>query len=335
MKGLTSLFVGAAATLALAVSGTVSSADRARVLTAPTGSIVHTTGSAIASVVSQNTDMTVLAAPMAGPQVFVPQINNGQAEFTLLNAADAHAALRGGEGYQAPNKNLRLVAVGFTNEIGVLVSEESGIRTAEDFKGKRVTGVFSAHKTCKALSDGVLANLGLTWDDVEVVPVTHSKTAVAALGDGRVDAALCAALGQGVIQEINARTPVRFISLNADPEAVKRTLEKFPAGRINTHKAGTKTGLAEDANLWSYPFYLLAGKDVSDEVVYNTVKAISENIDDLRNISGVFNRWIPENMVDADITIPVHPGAQRFYDEQGMWKDAVQGAHDRNMQAAQ
>lgn len=322
------LLAGFAAMIAL--STTAVAQERVRLLTAPTGSIVHTTGSAIASVVSQKTDLTVIAAPMAGPQVFVPQVNSGQAELTLMNAADTYNAVRGVRpSYQSEFSNLRVAAVGFTNELGMIVRADSDIRSGADLKDRRVTGAFSAHKTCEALATAQLANLGLTWDDVRVVPVTHSRTAVQALAEGRAEVAMCVPLGQAIVQEVNAQTPIRFLSMDASPEAVARTEKAFPAGEIREYKKGSSIGVLEDVNVWSYPFYLIANKDASPEMVYTTVKAISENIDALRGVSGVFNRWHPEAMINASITAPVHEGAIRFYKEQGLWTDAVQAAHER------
>ncbi|MCH2559295.1 MAG: TAXI family TRAP transporter solute-binding subunit [Alcanivorax sp.] len=335
MQHLTRLAAVILAALLTLTCGAALAAGNIRILTAPTGSIVHTTGSAIASVISKNTDYTMLAAPMSGPQIYVPQVDGGRAEFALLNAADAHEAFSGGSGYRQAYKNLRLAAVGFTNELGVIVPADSDIKTGRDLKGRRVSGVFSAHKTCEQLASAQMANFGLSWDDVTVVPVTHSRTAVQALGDGRVDAALCVPLGQAIVQEINAQTPVRFISLNADAEAVKRTRDAFPAGQIRGYKAGDSVGLINDAYVWSYPFYLAANKDVPEDEVYTVVKTISDHIEDLRGISGVFKRWIPEQMIGTDITLPVHDGAKRFYQKAGLWNDNIQTANDALLRDAQ
>lgn len=323
------LFTAVATTL----SG-MAQADTLRLLTAPTGSIVHTTGSAIASVISQKTDYTMLAAPMSGPQIYVPQVDSGRAQFALLNAADAHEAFNGGVGYREAYRNLRLAAVGFTNELGIIVRRDSDIRTGADLKGRRVSGVFSAHKTCEQLASAQMANFGLDWSDVNVVPVTHSRTAVQALGEGRVEAAMCVPLGQAIVQEINAQTPIRFISMNSDDAAVARTRAAFPAGELAGYKAGDSVGLINDAYVWSYPFYLAVNKDVPAEQVYAVVKAISDNIVELRGISGVFNRWIPEGMVSANLNLPVHAGAKRFYEEQGLWNDNIEKADAALMEAA-
>ncbi|WP_142850252.1 TAXI family TRAP transporter solute-binding subunit [Telmatospirillum sp. J64-1] len=330
------LAAAAAGMVSWTLSGAAMAAERAQIITAPVGSIVHTVGSAIASVVSQNTDLDLLAVPMSGPQVLVPQLNSGRGEFTLINAADAYEALRGEPpAYRAPNANLRLVAVGFTNELGLITPRNSPIRTAEDIRGKRVTGVFSAHQTCQKLATAQLANLGLTWDDVRVVPVTHSRQAVQAIGEGRADVAMCVPLGQAIVREVNAQTPIRFISMNDAEDAVQKVRQHFPTGRLVSYPAGSADGVLEDVNIWSYPFYLVAHKDVSPDAVHTVLTTLAENMDDLRAVSGVFNRWDPQAMADPDMTIPVHEGAVRFFTERGQWDDALQSAQEKLLDETQ
>lgn len=307
-------------------------ADQARILTAPPGTVPHTSGSAIASVVSQKNDFRMIAIPMAGPQIFVPQVDAGQGDFTIINSADAYGALRGIKpAYQKAYSNLRLVSIGFSNDLGMVTAQSSDIKSAADLKGKRVTGVFSALRTCQELSTAQLANAGLSWDDVQVVPVTNARDGVQALAAGRVDVALCAPVGQAVLQEINAQTPIRFISMDESPEAVQRVREHFPTGEIVRHKAGSSVGLVEDVAVWNYPFYLVAHKDADADMVYAVTRTIAESIEQLRGISVLFRSWNPERMVDEGITIPVHDGAKRYFQEQGKWTAAVQAAHDKNL----
>lgn len=337
MKKLGKTWVAAAAAgmWLAAAAPTALAQDRARFVTAPPGSIVHTVGSAISSVVSKHTSVTMLVTPMGGPQVFVPLVNGGQAEFTLLNAADAHEAFKGAQpSYKARQSNLRLAAVGFTNELGLIARRDAGIVKGADLRGKRVTGVFSAHKTCLDLATAQLANLGLKWEDVQVVPVTHSRQAVQALGEGRADVAMCVPLGQAIVQEVNAQVPVRFISMDPSNAAVARTREHFPVGQIAAYKAGANVGVLDDIHVWSYPFYLVASKNASDDLVYSVVKTIAERIGDLRDAVDAFRRWNPDTMIQANITLPVHPGAQRYFTERGQWNAEIQASHDKLMAQA-
>lgn len=316
--------------MALAAAGTSQAQDRVQMLTSPVGSMVNTVGTAISSVVARNTDLEIGTSAMAGPQIILPQANNAPGSFTLLNAADAYQALRGVKpAYRAAYPNLRLVSVGFSNPLGVLVRADSDIKTGADLKGRRVTGVFSAHKTCEQLATAQLADLGQTWDDVTVVPVTHSRQAAPAIAEGRADVAMCVPVGQAVVKEVNAQVPVRFVSLDDGAGKAKVIRDIFPAGKFAYYKAGSSDGVLSDVAVWSYPFYLVANAETSDDAVYKVTKAIYENIEALRQTSPIFRSWKPETMAEADSTIPYHPGAIRFFKEAGLWTDAMQQDQDR------
>ncbi|MWD25948.1 TAXI family TRAP transporter solute-binding subunit [Aquicoccus sp. SCR17] len=302
--------------------------DSANMLTAPTGSMVNTVGTAIASQVSQDGKVDMGTSAMGGPQITVPRTNATPGSFTLLNAADAHDAFNKGGSYQAANTDLRLVSIGFQNPLGILVHDDSGIETAEDIRGKRVTGAFSAHKTCETLATAQLQNLGLSWEDVTVVPVTHSKTGVEALADGRADVAMCVPVGQAIVKQINATDAVRFISMNKGKDEAAKVRELFPAGAFKDYAAGSSEGVINDVSVWNYPFYLVTNKDTPDNVVYEVTRVIHDQIDDLRSTSAVFKSWEADGMAAEDVNVPYHPGAIKFYKEKDMWSDAKQKASD-------
>jgi len=302
--------------------------SHANMLTAPTGSMVNTVGTAIASQVSQDGAVSMGTSAMGGPQITVPQTNGTPGTFTLLNAADAYEAFNDSDSYQAANTNLRLVSIGFQNPLGILVHDDSDIRTAENIRGKRVTGAFSAHKTCETLATAQLQNLGLTWDDVTVVPVTHSRTGVEAMADGRADVAMCVPVGQAIVKQVNATKAVRFVSMNDGSEAAAKVRELFPAGAFKTYEAGSSEGVIDTVAVWNYPFYLVANKDTPDDVVYEVTRVIHDKIEDLRATSAVFRSWETEGMAASDINVPYHPGAIRFYEEKGMWTEEMQKSSD-------
>ena len=213
--------------------GSAYAADQVDIVTLPQGSVAHGVGVALAGVVSAKSPIRMIAAGYGGPQILVPLVDEGKASFALLNANDVASATRGTKPeYKSAHRNLRIISNGYSNSIGILVRADSDIRTAADLKGKRVTGVFSAHKTCAKLATATIANAGLTWDDVKVVPVTSTVPSVQALADGRADAALCGAIGMSVIKEVNARVPLRFVSLDSSPAAEKRAEEAFAGGRV-------------------------------------------------------------------------------------------------------
>jgi len=59
---------------------------------------------------------------------------------------------------------------------------------------------------------------------------------------------------------------------------------------------------------------------VSDEVAYNVAKAVFENFDTFKRLHPAFANLKKEDMVKAGISIPLHPGAEKYYKEVGLIK---------------
>lgn len=316
-----------AATLAavVATGGARAAEDQAEIVTLPAGSVAHGAAVALAGVVGQKSSVKLIAAGYGGPQVLVPLVDDGKAAFTLLNANDVASALAGAQPeYKKPHKNLRLVSNGYRNAVGIVVRQDSDIRSAADLKGKRVTGVFSAHKTCAKLAAATIANAGLSWDDVKVVPVTSTVPSVQSLAEGRADAALCGATGMAVIKEVNAQVPLRFVSLDGSATAAKRASDVFVGGRINKIAKGSDDGVLEDVNIFEYDFYLVGGKQLPDEMVTQVLEAIWNSHAELSAANRTLSDWTPKRMATADMTIPYHPAAVAFFKQKGVWTPAME-----------
>jgi TRAP transporter TAXI family solute receptor len=316
---------------ALALSGSHGFAqERLEILTLPTGSVAHGAASGIAGVVSQKTKLRILAAPYAGPQVVVPQVDQGKAAFTLINVDDTYRAFRGeAPQYKQAHRNLRLVSVGYLNTSAALVREDSGIRSVAELKGRRVAGVFSAHRTCAQLATAVLDNASVGWSDVRVVPVPSVVPGVQALGEGRADANPCGAINMGVIREVNARSPVRFLPINTDPSAVERARQHFVGLRVMNLKAGSADGVPVDMPVFVYDFYLLTHAGLSDDTVYTLVKSIWDNLPEIQKTHSALQTWERERMAGADVTAPYHPGAVKFFKEVGVWTPEMEAAREK------
>ncbi len=64
---------------------------------------------------------------------------------------------------------------------------------------------------------------------------------------------------------------------------------------------------------------LVINKDVPDDVAYNMAKALWENHGEFVKVKKIWNAVSLENALRG-AAIPVHPGAQRYYDEKGVKK---------------
>lgn len=325
----------AIAALALGAHGGTAAAQqpaeqmRMEILSLPAGSVAHGAATALAGVVSKKSAVALLPVPQAGPQVSIPAMDRNEGAFTLINVDDGNRAYRGLKpNYQKPYRSLRLVSVGYENRVSALATVRSGVKTFADMKGKRVAGTFAAHQSCADIANAFMANTGLKWDDVNQIPVQSAVVGVQALGDGRADVNSCAATGMGIIKEVNLRQPLRFISIDPGDAAIKRARAHFAGLRPVLVKGGSTDGAPEDAYLFDYDFFLATHAKISDEAVYAVVKAVWENLGELEQTNPVFKLWLQSRMANADVTLPYHPGAIKFYKEKGVWTAAMQQQTD-------
>ena len=77
----------------------------------------------------------------------------------------------------------------------------------------------------------------------------------------------------------------------------------------------------EPSRIQQAPFGVLAtfvtSADVSDDVVYNVVKAVFDDFDRFKGLHPAFEILEPEAMVSQGLSVPLHPGAERYYREKG------------------
>jgi len=102
------------------------------------------------------------------------------------------------------------------------------------------------------------------------------------------------------------------------------------------------TGPAVDALVKRYPFYanvsipggmyignpnptptygvlasFVTSSKVSDEAVYQLVKAVFDNFEDFKKLHPAFVNLDPKRMIKDGLSAPLHPGAIKFYKEKG------------------
>jgi TRAP transporter TAXI family solute receptor len=291
----------------------------------PPGSLFYSLASGVAKVVSEAAPFQAQAQPYAGSSTFLPLIDSGELDFGIVNAVDMAMA------YQGPNKlkiggknpylhvpNSRLIMRGSPLRSSLIVKKDSPIKTIRDVKGKRVTGEYPAQLAVWYNVFGALANGGLTWNDVKVVPVPAVNEGVDALIQGRVDVTTHA-IGSAKVKEADAAVGVRYIPLDCSPQGEDRIKKAVPGYYLSVVKAGSSTGIIEDTCAYTYDIYLIGHKALPDAVVQATLKAIWDNIAKLPPLHPGFVEWTRDRAVDSEVTMPYHPAAVQFFKEKGIW----------------
>lgn len=294
------------------------------IATNPQGSLYYAVGSAVSQIVSNKTKHRLRVQPMGGSSTYVPTINQGQIEFGMLNVIDPVFAWDGIENFkgQPPAKNLRLVAVMFQLPIGIAVVDNSPYKKLSDLKGVRMPSEFTAQSTIRYVQDTVLANGGLSTNDMTKVPVRDYVQGMRLLGEKRVDAALMG-VGAAQAQEVHAKLQreggIRFIDLEMTPAAAKRMQAIMPAYAYKQAPSPAIPGVKEGgATLMTYSAFIVSSTHVPENVVYDIAKTIHDGAKELAAAHGALRRFDPNNMTEPH-KVEWHPGAIKFYKEIGQW----------------
>ncbi len=289
-----------------------------QLLTLPAGSMAYGVGVTLAATITRNSPYTTIIAGYGGAQVIVPMLESGRAELALINANDAAQGFRGELPFHKANNNLRLISNAYANTVGIIVARDSDIKSISDIRGKRVTGAFSSHKSCEQLAEAQMANMGLTRDDVKIVPVSSPVASVEALSEGRADVALCATPGMPAILEAGTKIGIRYISLDPSAAAVQNMKAVFTAGAIALEPKGAIPDLTEDTYFLEYDYYLVGSTHLADTAVKQILTVLWDQHDNLVKENREFSSWSPARMALPGSTIPYHPAAIEFFKSKGI-----------------
>lgn len=290
--------------------------------THPMGSFYSVLGTAVADVIIKHTPYRATVKAMAGPAAWFPLLLSEDVDIGWANCWDSekgyfgqslYKKLSGGKGFP-----IRLLAVSIPNYAGLVVAGDSDIYSYSQLKGKRVGGPLPGPGQ-QLQTEAYLANGGVSWSEIRPVPVSTVSGGVRAVIEGRADCSAVAVLGMPVISELNAKRGARFLPLDPSPEAVKRVRDKYPGYPIEISPAPGRAGIQKKQYMWAFDNYLVARANLPDDVAYQIVKALWENRKELATYHARLKGWTHDKFVSKEALVPYHPGAIRFYKEQGVW----------------
>jgi TRAP transporter TAXI family solute receptor len=321
MKTRTRLKLITVAAMALPFSAPIAMAQTVGI-GATTTAYTAQAAAAISKVVSEKAGMQMRVQPHGGSGAYVPQVNAGNLEFGLANELETFYAITGTVIYDGrPQKNLRVATVLTPFASALFVRKDSDIKTVQDLKGKRAPSGWASQKIIGVLMDGYLASGGLSYADVEQVPVPNVVKGADDFAAGKTDFFLFA-LGAGKVRETDAKVGgIRVIGIDASPEGVARMQKYVPVAVAGLYKPSkVNVGVLEPTHVQQYDYLMLTNSKASDEIVYNVVKAMHDNKAMLAESFPALGRFSPDHMARKfKEGVEYHPGAIKYYTEIGQW----------------
>jgi hypothetical protein len=313
-KTLTAVGVAAAFVSATASAQTVG-------IGSTKSSMVAAMTTAISKVVSGKTILNMRRQVMGGTQKYIPVVDAGELEFGVSNMIQYAMARDGRDLSKRPYKNLQLVATMMRFRTGLLVPNNSSIRKVEDMRGKRIAGGFKGAPLFDVFHRALLQNAGLTYSDVKMIPAVGLAQHWNLFKQGKLDVAN-AGVGGGPNKDMNAKIPsgIRYLSLNTDTPGAIAALKILRGGAYEMiQKNKAYVAIREPAVLLGYDFMLFTHKGVPAKTVYETTKAMFENVKDFYAVSPVW-KTLNQTRMQKDQGYEYHAGAINLYKEKGVWK---------------
>lgn len=308
MCGLVAIGVGLVPTAAQAD-------DFVNILTGGTSGVYYPLGVAISKVLTDKVEGTrpsVQATKGSVENLNLIQGGKGEVAFTLGDSLAAAVAGSTDAGFKAPLDKVQTLGAIYPNYIQIVASQESGIKTLADLKGKRVS-VGAPKSGTELNARAILAAAGMKYEDLGKVEYLDFAQSVELMKNRQLDATLqSAGLGVASIRDLAVSIPVTVVAVPADVAGTMGA--PFFAATI---PANTYEGQGEDVATVAVPNFLVTRADLSEDLVYRITQAIYDNLPELQAAHAAA-KGIALDKAAKGSPAPLHPGAVKYFTEKNV-----------------
>jgi TRAP transporter TAXI family solute receptor len=295
-----------------------SAQDFINILTGGTSGVYYPVGSALSKIYSAgvpDAKVQVQSTKASVENLNLLQQGRGEVGFALGDSVMMAAEGNEEAGFPQPLDKLRGLSAIYPNFIQIVASEESGIKTLADLKGKALS-VGAPKSGTELNARAILAAAGMSYEDLGKVEYLPFAESVELMKNRQLDATLqSAGLGVASLKDLSTAIPISVVAIPEDV-ATKLGQPYLP----ETIPANTYDGQTEDVATVAVINYLVTSDAVSDDLAYEMTKLLYENLDELQAAHAATSGIDVANALKG-MPVPVHPGAQRYYDEVGVKAD--------------
>jgi TRAP transporter TAXI family solute receptor len=325
MKKIFSVFILTALVASMTFAAGGSETGGTSFVTIGTGGVTgiyYPVGGAISRLLNAKSDEYGIRSSVestAGSVFNINAVVGGDLEFGIAQSDRQYQAINGIAEWEplGAQDTLRSVFSLHPESVTLIASVESGIEGIEDLAGKRVNIGTPGSGNRQNAVDAIEA-FGLDLADMTVEQVGPVE-APGLLQDGRLDAFFyTVGHPNGAITEATSgRIPVRIVSIEGAPiSALIAEKPYYGVSRI-PQALYPQAANTSDASTIGVGATLVTSSEVSDDIVYALVKEVFENLEDFKALHPALGVLTEESMLQG-LSAPLHPGAQRYYEEAGL-----------------
>jgi TRAP transporter TAXI family solute receptor len=246
-------------------------------------------------------------------------VNGQDAEIGWSYAHTSYNGLTGKGKFKKAQPDIRHFATLYPATFQVAVRKDSSIKTFADMKGANISPG-KAKWTGTAFAESILKAYGISFADIKknggtVHHVSYSES-VALMKDKHIEVFMGAtSMPQASFLELEHSPGIRFIGMTkAKLDEIMAANPGYIPGMM---PKGVYESVDKDLHTLGIVTNMVVHKDLSDDLVYNMCKVFWKNHAAFVDVKSVWKRVKVEDALNG-AAIPVHPGAQRCYDELGV-----------------
>jgi uncharacterized protein len=322
MKRSMMALCGAVALATALASGAASAQQRVFVgiATGGTGGTYYPLGGMLAQLISNKAELegariSATAETGNASVANAALLARGEIETAFIAADILDAAYHGKNQFEgSAAANIRALGSLYPETVQLVARAGANIGNFAEIAGKSVSSGSPGSGQWQLLGD-LLEVHGLSRDDVREDLSSFAQSADK-LRDGNLDASLITAgVPTAAITELANAHNVVIVPLSG-PE-IAALQERQPYYASVTLPAGSYRGVEADVSTLAVRAIWATHADVDDDLAYAMVKALYENTDILAQVH-VMGRQISLETALESISVPLHPGAERYFREQGL-----------------
>lgn len=311
MKKITSLCV-----VVLVAIFMITSCGGATKITMGTGGTAGTYygfGGVLGQQIKEDTGHTVTVVSTGGSTANIQGVDDGDYQLATVQSDVMAYAYNGERLFESNGKINSFLVIGGLYAEGIqLVTCDPEIKEVTDLKGKSVSvGDNGSGVYFNALD--VLSAAGLSLEDIKPQYQSFGDS-TESLKDGKIDAAFVVA-GAPTPSITELATTKGAYLVNISGEVADNLFATCPYYMEYVIPAGTYEGQTEDAKTVTVKATMIVSSDLDEDTVYDITKSIYGSADKV-----VHNKAKELTLKNAttSMTVPFHPGAAKYFAEQGV-----------------
>jgi uncharacterized protein len=287
--------------------------DRISIVTGGTGGTYYPLGGEMAKIIGDELDVEANSQASGASVENMQLIQDGDADIAFTQTDIASYAAEGKEMFKEKVDQIAGIGTLYPETIQIVTLKDSGIKSVEDLKGKKVS-VGAPGSGTFANAEQILKIHGMTMEDITAQHLSFDES-TEGIQDGNIQAAfITAGTPTGAVDALSATKPVTIVPIADDK--IKELIEAYPYYIEDTVKSGTYK-LEADVKTVAVLSMLTVRKDMEEEAVYQITKAIFEKTDKISHAKG---ELISAEKAVEGMGIDFHPGAKKYFEEKGILK---------------